>query len=86
MLCCVLVVPNPSKVNTFNLIIHDIPAYVDVKSNHPPAIPKNIPLGVNRRLSRISANETVFNQAAPAYQAALDKSGYSHKLLEKVEV
>ena len=60
---------------------NDMPVYVDVKSNHPPAILKNIPLGVNRRLSRISANETVFNQAVPAYQAALDKSGYSHKLV-----
>ena len=60
---------------------NDTPVYVNVKSNHPPTILKNIPLGVNRRLSRNSANETVFNQAAPAFQAALDKSGHTHKLV-----
>ena len=53
---------------------------MNIKSNHPPSILKNIPLGVNNRLSRISSNDTVFNMAAPLYQAALDKSGYSHKL------
>ena len=41
---------------------------------------KNIPLSENRRLSRISANKEVFDTAAPAYQEALAKSGYTHKL------
>ena len=59
---------------------NDTPTYVSMKSNHPPAILKNIPLGVNRRLSRISANNTVFNAAAAPYQEALASSGYSHTL------
>ena len=37
-------------------------------------------MGINQRLSRISANEEVFNKAAPPYQQALDKSGFKHKL------
>ena len=41
---------------------------------------KNIPLGINRRLSKISANKTVFDAAVPRYQEALNKSGYNHKL------
>lgn len=41
---------------------------------------KNIPHSVNRRLSSISANQDVFNQAAPEYQEALEKSGYDFKL------
>ena len=35
---------------------------------------------VNKRLSSISCNRDVFNEAIPTYQAALNKSGYSHKL------
>ena len=41
---------------------------------------KNIPAGVNKRLSRISSNKAVFDAAAPVYQEALNKSGYNHKL------
>ena len=41
---------------------------------------KNIQIGNNNGLSRISANEEVFNQAAPAYQEALKESGYDHTL------
>ena len=59
---------------------NDTPLYVHSKSNHPPNILKNIPLSVNKRLSNISANETVFEEAAKPYQEALDRSGYAHKL------
>ena len=59
---------------------NDIPIYVNRESNHPPNVLKNIPLGINQRLSRISANEEVFNKAVPPYQQALEKSGFKHKL------
>ena len=59
---------------------NDNPMYVNMKSNHPTPILKNIPLAVNRRLSKISANETVFNEAVPPYQNALTLSGYDLKL------
>ena len=54
--------------------------YVNTKSNHPPAVIKNIPKGINKRLSEISSSEEVFNKAAPVYQKALDANGYSYKL------
>ena len=54
--------------------------YVHVKSNHPPSILKNIPIGVNKRLSEISSTEEIFNKAAPAYQKALNDSGYEYEL------
>ena len=38
----------------------DKPLYVNAVSNHPQAILKNIPLGINRRLVEISSNEEVF--------------------------
>ena len=54
--------------------------YVNTKSNHPPAVIKNIPEGINKRLSEISSSEEVFNKAAPVYQKALDANGYNYKL------
>ena len=54
--------------------------YVQVQSDHPPHAIKNIPKGVNTRLSMLSANENIFNEAAVPYQEALDKSGYVFKL------
>ena len=39
--------------------------YVDVNSNHPKSITKNIPLGIQKRISLLSSNETIFWAAAP---------------------
>ena len=54
--------------------------YVNTNSNPPLVVLKNIPLGINRRLSNISANKDVFDIAAPPYQLALQNSGFSHVL------
>ena len=59
---------------------NDQPLYVDINSNHPPLVLKNIPLGINRRLSKISANKEIFDKAKKPYQDALQRSGYSHIL------
>ena len=59
---------------------NDTPIYVHAGSNHPPLVLKNIPKGINRRLSMISATKEIFDAAAPVYQSALEKSGYSYKL------
>ena len=59
---------------------NETPMYVHSGSNHPPTVLKNIPLGFNQRLTRISSNKQVFDAAARDYQEALVKSGYSHKL------
>ena len=59
---------------------NNTPLYVHKKSNHPPNITRNIPESINRRLSTISSNETIFNDAAPTYQEALNNSGYDYKL------
>ena len=58
----------------------DKPTYVNASSNHPPAILKNIPMGINKRLCEISSSKEVFDLAAPLYQAELDRCGYSHRL------
>ena len=59
---------------------NDLPLYVNSHSNHPPLVIQNIPKGVNRRLSRISANKQVFDASVQPFQEALIKSGHTHKL------
>ena len=54
--------------------------YVHRESNHPPITTKNIPAGINKRLSSLSSDKASFDQAAPSYQKALDESGYSYTL------
>ena len=54
--------------------------YVHRASNHPPITPKNIPAGINRRLSSLSSDKTSLDQAVPPYQKALDENGYHYTL------
>ena len=54
--------------------------YVNIKSNHPPAVLQAVPRGINERLSAISSDMESFNKAALPYQEALKKSGYEWKL------
>ena len=56
------------------------PIYVNAKSNHPPKILQNIPKGINKRLSTISASKEVFDRAVPPYQDALRRAGYEFQL------
>ena len=54
--------------------------YVHRESDHPPITIKNIPAGINKRLSSLSSDKASFDQAAPPYQKALDESGYHYTL------
>ena len=66
---------------------NNTPIYVNAMSNHPPAVKKALPLNVNKRLNALSSNEMAFNNAAPLYQDALRKAGYSHELkYEKIDL
>ena len=57
---------------------NDTPLYVHKNSNNPPSILKNLPAGINKRLSSLSANEEIFKQATPTFQEALqNKLGLS---------
>jgi len=59
---------------------NNTPQCIHKDSSHSPSILRNIPESVNKRLSNIASSEPTFNQAAPAYQEALEKSGYKYKL------
>lgn len=54
--------------------------YVHRESNHPPITTKNIPAGINKRLSSLSSDKASFDKAVPPYQKALDEGGYQYTL------
>ena len=62
---------------------NDETLYINANSNHPPCIIKQTPIAIENRLRLLSSSEKIFNEAAPHYQNALEKSGYSYKLSYK---
>ena len=46
-------------------------SYINVQSNHPPNIIKQLPKTIEQRLSNDSSNETIFKEAAQLYEKAL---------------
>eukprot|EP00794_Sanderia_malayensis_P019680 gene19680-biopygen13943 len=59
---------------------NDTPMYINIHSNHSPIIKRRIPEAINKRVSSISSDESIFNEAAPLYNEALASSGYKNQL------
>ena len=59
---------------------NDETKYVHAKSNHPPNILKQLPISIEKRLTTLSINETIFNESSRHYQEALNECGYNHQL------
>ena len=57
--------------------------YIHKDSNHLPSVIRQIPLSIESRLSTLSFNEKIFQEAVPPYQEALQNSGYRHTLTYK---
>ena len=68
-----------SSYRPFNKINNEI-NYIHKQSNHPPSIIKQLPLSVERHLSKLPSNEKIFNDSIPICQEAIIKAGYNHKL------
>ena len=51
--------------------------------SHPPNVIWQIPVSIESRLSIVSFNEKMFQEAVPPYQKALQNSGYRHTLTYK---
>ncbi|PIK42409.1 hypothetical protein BSL78_20735 [Apostichopus japonicus] len=60
---------------------NDQPTYVHCLSNHPPEVTKRIPESIGNRISTLSSNEEIFDNAAPIYNDALRDSGYTDHLV-----
>ena len=54
--------------------------YTHKDSNHPASIFKQIPTSIEKRISTLSSNKTIFNESKEIYQKALKKSGYPQTL------
>ena len=54
--------------------------YIHKDSNHPLSILNQIPKSIEKRISILSSNETIFNESKEIYQKALEKSGYHQTL------
>ena len=59
---------------------NDTLKYVNVSSNHPPSIIRQLPQSIAERLSRNSSNERVFEKTKPEYESALRSCGYNESL------
>ena len=57
--------------------------YIHKNSNHPPSVIRQIPLSIESRLSTLSFDKKIFQEAVPTYQKALQNSGYRHTLTYK---
>ncbi len=49
-------------------------------SNHPRVIIDHIPSSIGKRISTLSSNKEVFNEASHTYNEALRRSGYKENM------
>ena len=56
------------------------PLYINILSNHPPNIIKNLPGNISKRINNLSADETTFNTSKDLYNNALAENGFEHKI------
>ena len=64
------------------------PQYINIDSNHPPSIKKQLPYMNNKRLSDISSDAEVFNKSKHVYEKSLKKTDtpiiwYSSQIINK---
>ena len=74
ILRCPFLYDRPYKIPNDKLI------YIDVSSNHPPQIKKQLTKIISDRLSRNSSNADIFNNTKLEYEEALKKCGHATKL------
>ena len=58
----------------------NIPQYINVKSNHPPNIIKNLPESISRRINKLTPDKSVFDNSKDLYGNALYSSGFKDKI------
>ena len=71
---------NDDSYKPFNKT-NTIPTYINVKSNHPTPIIKQIPNAINIRINRLSSSKTIFNNHhKEIYNEAVHNSRYKNEL------
>ena len=63
------------------LIIHiEKEIYININSNHPPNVKKELPNMIQNGLSAFSKNKLIFNKYKEPYEKALKNSGFNKTL------
>ena len=52
------------------------PSYININSNHPKTIIKQVPKAIKLRIRNLSANEKIFQESSKIYMDALKNSGF----------
>ena len=55
---------------------NNVPLYINIKSNHPWTIIKELPKMINKRLFELSCNKDEFDKVKLLYEKLLQESGY----------
>ena len=55
---------------------NNVTLYINVKSNHPSTIIKDLPVMINKRLSELSCKKDEFDKAKLLYEKSLQESGH----------
>ena len=73
--------------NTYKPFIqtNQCPSYININSNHPKTIIKQVLKAVNLRIRNLSANEKIFQESSKMYMDALKNSGYKENFTYKEE-
>ena len=56
------------------------PLCINILSNHPPNIIKNLPGNISKRINNLSGDETTFNKSKDLYNNTMTKNGFEHKI------
>ena len=55
---------------------NNVPLYINIKSNHPWTMIKDLPKMINKRLLELSCNKDEFDKVKLLYDKLLQESGY----------
>ena len=56
------------------------PLYINISSNHPPKIIKNLPENIHKRISKLSSSTRIFNGSKDLYNNTLSASGFQQRI------
>ena len=54
--------------------------YINVNSNHPPKIIKNLPENIQKRVNKLSSSTRIFNSSKDLHDNALSGSGFQQRI------
>ena len=57
------------------------PIYIDINSNHPPQILKQLPKSISKRLSENFSSKEVFDKSKALYEKSLNNSDFCENLI-----